>query len=290
MYCRSALHNKISSPYNGSFQAEKGKVSFGQVFPQDLFIKLPEYGRNERWANSMVTVIGDMARKIREGNRRANDFLYLLYDIAKHYNASLKGVYGKTRTFEDRLPVHSFGQWAVIYKRAREILKSPDLCQKYGMVNGEKLLLASFKPGPYYNGVNIYFAPVENIRKILRHIEGIYSELMKPEFKQAYKTKDKAKLAEIHKKVAEIQWYLAHAEPYERGSAGISIVLTKTIYEGLNIQTSGWKKKIAHDLEAFVTPLEQFVKNYPHFFERKPHYIEEEPQKGWRGRLKAFLG
>lgn len=49
--------------------------------------------------------------------------------------------------------------------------------------------------------------------------------------------------------------------PFVRGSAAMADAYTKSLFEALNIQTTPWKKGIAPDFEAFITPLDEYSKN-----------------------------
>ena len=80
------------------------------------------------------------------------------------------------------------------------------------------------------------------------------------------------KAGDINKKelinsVAEIHWWLAHAMPLKRGSAGAIDALTKSIFMAKGYKTSVWKNKISPDLEAMTSTLKEFKANYINLFE-----------------------
>jgi len=75
---------------------------------------------------------------------------------------------------------------------------------------------------------------------------------------------------EILGTLAQIHWWLSQATPYRRGSAAISDMFTKALFQICGFSTPCWRKGVAPDLEAFCTPLADFIDNYPKFFARPP--------------------
>lgn len=109
----------------------------------------------------------------------------------------------------------------------------------------------------------------DSIKPVLKHIETLYSDVTKIK-----KVKTQSELDFCNEKIAEIQWYFAQVTPFLRGSAGIADVFSKSVYEGLGVQVSSWKKGVAPDLEAYVRTLDDYVSNYTTFFEKLPKIMD----------------
>ncbi len=107
------------------------------------------------------------------------------------------------------------------------------------------------------------------IKKILSSVEQTWRELQ--ELRRQPKTPEI--LERITEKIAQIHWLTVQAMPFNRGSAGITDLTTKTLFEYMGVQTSPWKKGLAPDLEAFVLPLDEYVKNYKNLFSNPLTFI-----------------
>jgi len=109
----------------------------------------------------------------------------------------------------------------------------------------------------------------KHIPKVLKETEKIWAELAQ------LKTKPKTTetLEEITEKIASLHWLTVQAMPFNRGSAAISDLMSKTLFEHMGVQVSRWKSEIAPDMEAFAKPLGQFVKEYKYFFEDPLYFM-----------------
>lgn len=116
----------------------------------------------------------------------------------------------------------------------------------------------------------LYHTDPKYFPKIFKQTEKVWNELQKT--KTLPKTKDN--LDNIIQKVATIHWLTAQATPYTRGSAGISDLASKVIFEHMGVQASKWKQGVIPDLEAFSLPLHIFIKKYKDFFEKPLHFME----------------
>ena len=67
--------------------------------------------------------------------------------------------------------------------------------------------------------------------------------------------------------IAQIHFLVTNALPFERGTAGIANILTRSMYKALGIDLPAVKHNVALDLEAFCQPLEEYKKNWNNFFE-----------------------
>lgn len=145
--------------------------------------------------------------------------------------------------------------------RIEEITTDGEFVMK-GQIGGEDVELTSVSNYAGGRGPldKWWHTPGENVPKILEHVDGLYKRAMNP----ALSEKETLEL------VAEMHWWLAHAMPYERGSAAITDGFTKAVLETRGIQVFRWRQGVLPDLEAFVTPLETFKKQYAELFDAAP--------------------
>lgn len=104
----------------------------------------------------------------------------------------------------------------------------------------------------------------EYLPELLSHANSLYSRIRKDKVSDLDKTA---------KDIAELHWLLCQAAPFDRGSAGIADMVTKSLFEAKKIQVSPWKKDVVPDLEALTTPLEVFKSRYANFFQKRPEYM-----------------
>ncbi|OGI01119.1 MAG: hypothetical protein A2Y25_09995 [Candidatus Melainabacteria bacterium GWF2_37_15] len=244
--------------------------SFGQIKPEMLFSDIDGFGKDYNWANSMIKVI--------DNSKSQNlPFEQLLQKIKEKYRDCFKNNarVATIRTNRENLSVA--GRYEGYFDRAEYlVLKHYTKDYNDGLSHTQ---YAKFNPDIElittdlnWEGYNLawHHAPPESTLPVMKHIKKIYNGLNS----QKDAPKDEKTLHKINKDIAEIHWYFTQLMPYRNGSAGITDVLTKTIYESLNIQVSPWKKGIAPDLEALVTPLDEFTKNYENYFTKPPYFMK----------------
>lgn len=264
------------------------QLSFGKIEPEMLFIKIPGFDKDYGWANTMIKTIDKTVSVIASGKSCLTDILdgikndYQKYFTSKEKNLALcseNSNFGVNRQSE--LLTYLVGKYHSYFDKASEIvLKDHSIFDEDQICH---TITADFDKSipltkTLYNLENFEIhwqhTDAKNIPQVMNHSAKVYEEI-KDLIKETSKSPDKnIILNKINKKIAELHWYLANATPYERGSAGIIDVLTKSIYESANIQTSPWKEGLSPDMEAFVTPLNEFVEKYPSYFESLPKFIE----------------
>jgi len=111
--------------------------------------------------------------------------------------------------------------------------------------------------------MSLIHPPTKSRKHILGEAEKAFESL------KQYKNKELSEenIEEIYEQVGKIHWCIAQSMPFKRGSAAMTDAFTKSLFEGLNIQTTPWKKSLSPDLESFATPMEEFSKKYRTFFE-----------------------
>lgn len=116
--------------------------------------------------------------------------------------------------------------------------------------------------GTMYHPANKYVEPG------LEHIRERYNEL-KPLFNKVQNGEKltQQEMNNANDKISEMYFLMANIMPYERGSNGISDILMRSIYKGLDIEQPAIKHGISLDLEAFCMDLNEYKKKWTDFFE-----------------------
>lgn len=105
--------------------------------------------------------------------------------------------------------------------------------------------------------------PLKNLPKVREEAEFYFQKVVE----LSRKVKNKDTLNKAVDAIATIHWLYVHATPILRGTAGTTDVMTKVLFNALNIDVPRWKPGLAPDLEALVTPLEVYKKQYKNFFD-----------------------
>ena len=66
--------------------------------------------------------------------------------------------------------------------------------------------------------------------------------------------------------LSQIHWWLSHLMPYRRGSAAISDMLIRSLFESSGVVPGPWRPGVLPDVEALVTPLEKYIEQYKSLF------------------------
>ena len=66
--------------------------------------------------------------------------------------------------------------------------------------------------------------------------------------------------------LSQIHWWLSHLMPYRRGSAAISDMLIRSLFESRGVVPGPWRPGVLPDVEALVTPLEKYIEQYKSLF------------------------
>lgn len=108
----------------------------------------------------------------------------------------------------------------------------------------------------------------DNIPIGLKYCEDFYKQIL-PFAKKYKETKtlsidEKIKATE---NIAKIHYIISNITPFERGSAGIANIITRSLYKSIGLNLPATKKNIALDLEAFHLPMDTYVKQWHSFFE-----------------------
>ncbi|MBY0405145.1 MAG: hypothetical protein K2X66_14690, partial [Cyanobacteria bacterium] len=72
------------------------------------------------------------------------------------------------------------------------------------------------------------------------------------------------------KAIAKVHWWMIHSIAFNGGTAGMSDLLTKTLFDTIGMETSPWKKGAVPDIEVFVRSMDDYVNHYTSFFQYPP--------------------
>lgn len=285
MYSLPLKFNNMNSIQNNSrWNYTKKQISFGQIKPEMLFIEIPGFEKDYNWANVMIKTIDKTSKTIKAGTFGLTNILDgLKTDYRKYYiNNKPKGSentnFGVDRKSD--LLTEIIGRYRSYFDRASQLV-----LRDYEIVDEEKIghtTTAEFDKNlkltkTIYNLENLEMywqhTDVKNIPSVMKHSANIYNDIKELDKEIPQSSNKNIILNKINKKVAELHWYMANSTPYGRGSAGITDILIKSIYESMNIQVDAWKKGLAPDLEAFVTPLDEFIEKYPTYFSSPPKFM-----------------
>lgn len=294
---KNTPQNSIN-PYSSSRQ-----ISFGQITPEHLFIRIRGFNKNQKWADTMVKTVNKTKSKISKGK----NFDKVYKSIYKNYHkffkrdysldSEIRKVFGVFRSDADNIETVCFANKFKSY-RQRFIeffnkFESIDSFNKSVMAksksvkiekpigeNGKNVELSTMEISDNYlylfentgekeKFVAVHTPPATSVKPVLKHIEKLYKDVT-----SIKKVKTQEDLNFANKKIAEMHWYFTQVMPFKRGSAGIADVFTKSIYESLGVQVHPWKQGVAPDLEAYVRNFDDYVENYPSFFEKPPEIMK----------------
>lgn len=289
MYLSQLYQNNLYNyPRTRQLYQQNKRPSFGKVEPEMLFINIPGFDKDFNWANAMIKTIDKTVKIITSGKSSLTNLLDgIKKDYGKYFTEKIAPKtqkvesvnYGVDRKGE--LLTFLVGRYNSYFDRASEMV-----LKDYAIFDEEQICntrLADFDKSvqltkTFYNLENFEIhwqhTDAQNIQKVIDYSSKIYQNLNSLRNELLKKNDKNLLLNKINKKIAELHWYLANAIPYERGSAGIVDVLTKSIYESMYIQTSPWKKGLSPDMEAFVTPVNEFIEKYPSYFDSPPKFIK----------------
>ncbi len=120
----------------------------------------------------------------------------------------------------------------------------------------EPVMLTHYMPKGHLPGRWVH-PPGTQTEPILRHAEHLFDRAVDRN----------ASPSEVIRAAAEMHWWLAHAMPFQRGSAAITDALVKAIYLSHDIPFSPYRVGIQPDIAAFTLRLDDYLSVYPRFFD-----------------------
>lgn len=264
----------------------KRQVSFGKITPQHVFIDMGRYPKDKTWAKKVCELIDGLNITL-EKNPTFNTFIKRAQE---GYNRTYKDLssMGKLRYDTGGFSFNSIKYKDTYFLRAQKYWNNLTT-KSAGRTNGKPILAKAngknkvigtlqkfkIKPTNETEYIVIKNTEPEEIANFWDETEKIFNNIEKTrkEIKAGKRTKEN--LASLNEKIGKFHWYFTNIRPYERGSAGIADVVAKSIYESAGVQISPFKKNVAPDLEAMVTPLDEYMKNYSNLYKKPPKYMDK---------------
>lgn len=264
-----------------------------------LFINSDGYDKNWQWAGAMEQVIAKGV-KMFESFASFKDLVdyvaenYHLYAIAQAHAfgyctsaRSENGRFGKPRSYKAGIHIAGDNRYHTYLNAFRRLFddarhqgatwepwEHPKL-HGYGRVPrveglpntvssgkaGRKVLLIVLTDKDDYIHIEQQRLTSQNQQLIWAHLDNLFQEVKAlPAGPQSAPA-----LAPV---VGQIHWWLSLMRPYDRGSAGISDMVTKILFDKKAIRVPRWRLGCSPDLEALSTPeVEAYAKNYANLFE-----------------------
>lgn len=247
--------------------------------PEDFFIKIEGYGKDEAWANVIIEYADLAVNYIRRGLSPENVLKCVTAGVRKanqnDENNSKRADSGILRDIREgwlhenkeylsndiKLLTHYADNKYDVYKeRLDKVYRYPlkPINDDIGMTT-----------------MNNFHCMVHgNWKKVNDSLEYIFklSEKIFPKYiKEEVKPED---LDEINSIIAEIRWVLAHSTPWYRGSDAISNVFMRALYKSIGIKAYPPAEGVSFDLEAYCTNLDDYKAKFTTYFERPPEIAE----------------
>lgn len=111
---------------------------------------------------------------------------------------------------------------------------------------------------------------IDFVDKTLHYAEESYNNVMDYLYqKRSGKIFDEKELKDIDDNMAQMYYLIANTLPFNRGTAGVSNILMRSMYKALGIKIPATKHNVGLDLEAFYMPMDEYKQNWRNFFEKE---------------------
>lgn len=251
---------------------------------EQLFIYMEGFGKNREWAQKMWDCVESATGQLNSG--QLDNLKEILDYFSENYQRYSGGKGHWRHPYEPRIYSAIAGPLAPrlnVTRRQHYAKRAENLVKTKGSYYQQKYLRDN--PKIYFfeedgirlagivlranNNLGWYYVSTDKSKQLIPKINAMYQDALslKGHVKQD-------NLTEAINKVATIHWWMIQALQFTGGAAGISDMLTKTLFKHLGIQTSKWRPNIAPDMEALTTPLNEYIQNYPSFFQKPLVLVE----------------
>lgn len=287
-YSCNKPQNKAIAQHNGVNFTSNPNSKLLKLYPKDFFINIKGYGKDMKWAEKVAKLTDNAVTKIRENNS-SDEVLKFIADGMKKANEKVGDDNLGSHTGVLRVARKDFGPtgtWADIgletpFGKSAGYVKYRTYSDRFAKASETEME----KPYPDIDITDIYYSPVgkkgvmahgraKNINNALDHVSDTYNELQKNYIQHPENVTDKT-LTDIHSKVGEIRWILAHATPWERGSDSIANSFMRALYKSMGIKAPTSKRGVSFDLQAYCTGYKQYEKDFPTYFSKPPEVIND---------------
>lgn len=274
-------------PYNKNKSAKPSQIYFKQVKPEHFFINIKGYAKDLEWGDAVSKIANESKWNVFNSVKKEVESIGEKY--SKFYSEFTELPYGKLVDKGSRrgtTEIWKEWKYAPYYDKCVEKIETAKeldeltlagsnskylSCQCQDKIDDKKITLTQiFKLAsakPKHASYSIYFIhpPLETSEALTNKAQTFLDELIPLKGKKL----NKEEINTAYQKIGAIHWCLAQGMPFERGSAAIADIYTKSLFESLNIQTTPWKKGIAPDWEAFLTPMDEYSEKYKSFFSKR---------------------
>ena len=241
--------------------------------PNDFYIKIRGYGRNEVWANEIIETSDKAVGLVRKGvsaenilkfitsgvrRANANDFSYVKKTFSGVLRQEREG-WLVNNSNADVFTMYNQGRYKSYEKRLDYVAKHPlDVpIETIGMTlpNEQKA---------------IFHGEAFLVNNSLDYVFNLCNKIIPKYINNEVKERN---LDEINSIIAEMRWVLAHSTPWLGGSDAISNVLIRVLYKAMGIKTYPIAQGKSLDLEAYCTNLKDYKKNFAKYFSKPPEIV-----------------
>lgn len=149
-------------------------------------------------------------------------------------------------------------------------------------INGEiieltkTILVEENNQNPKLNGSLVWVhTDQKHISKIKRHIDKLYDEVvaLREKMYLGEIPRDQENLESITKRIAEIHWWSVQGYIQSRGSAGISDMFSKAVFDSFGIKASRYKDNTDPTQEALTKTRNDFIETYKDLFNEALEWV-----------------
>ncbi|MBY0405307.1 MAG: hypothetical protein K2X66_15515, partial [Cyanobacteria bacterium] len=265
---------------------------------QRLFINSPGFDTNEAWAKEMWQLVQQASSKVQHDEYQTAE--QILDSFSKSYQkltgkgnwfntphshrppwelSKISGPGTKQTSIIRRAPyldrIRAMAQSGLSGEAAQKEAKKMNLylpqfqpLEYLHFQEQDGILLTATVQGKHPQGGEMLgwlYVDAETSRKCLEKVETLTQEVLSYKGNLTPLNQKKAVKA-----IAQIHWWMIHSISFNGGTAGLTDMLSKTLFDAIGMKTSPWKKGIVPDMEVFVNTLDRYTEKYPQFFEKPP--------------------
>lgn len=289
----SPIQYRTISNTNRNKSNNQPQISFKQVTPEHFFIKMSGYRTDYKWGNFVFNLANSFKNDVLKNNSKVDaDILilakkYHIYKITEGYPRCQDfGTVKGSNHYDLAVPIDKDNKFGEYYAPCLKTLKdnkenlTTRVVSNLGLkikrrfkafqvqkeVDGKNVVLTQIgyliEEHAFKDSLYLIHPPYNTAEILIQKSQKILDDL------KQYKSKKLTEkdTTDVYEKIGAIHWCLAQGMPFQRGSAALADIYTKSLFEALNIQTTPWKKNLSPDWEAFITPVEEYSKKYRSFF------------------------
>ncbi|MBA3994889.1 MAG: hypothetical protein C0469_15320 [Cyanobacteria bacterium DS2.3.42] len=155
-------------------------------------------------------------------------------------------------------------------QRIEQVLQDKNSHTNKAVIEGKEVSFATLSRQPNQSGDTTlaYKGPqdIADKARVEKRKEALFSEIQA----LAKQEGDPARLKQITRRVAELEWLSVQSADYWQGSSELAQMRSRALFDAAGVETGRFKKGVNPGLEALTTPLSEFVANYEKMYENPP--------------------